>query len=387
MSVKKWPFDLKPLIVFWESTRACLLTCIHCRAEAILNPLPNELTYEEALRLVDDIKEFGSPYPVLVITGGDPVMRPDLWEIASYAAGSGIKVALAPSVTPLLNDAAVKKIADSGISAVSISIDSPYPEVHDSVRGVKGTWERSVGVVKGLMDYGVEAQVNTAVMRPTVEGLADMVGLLRRLNVSVWEVFYLVRVGKAQLSLDLTPPEWEDVSNFLYDASKYDIVIRTVEGPQFRRVALYRRHLESRGLDFARLTPPGQLYKSLVSRLKELLGEQGGESRAQTLGTRDGKGIVFVAYNGDVYPSGFLPVSAGNIRCDSLKRIYLESSLFRDLRAGKFEGRCGACEFKDLCGGSRARAYSIYGNPLAEDPACPYEPGYYAKLGIEVICR
>lgn len=385
MSARNWPLDVKPIIVFWESTKACLLTCIHCRAEAILKPLPGELNTEEALKLVDDILEFGSPYPVLVVTGGDPLMRGDLWDVISYALSRGIKIALAPSVTPLLNDATIKRIADIGVSAVSISIDSPYPEVHDRIRGVKGTWARSVEIVKSFNDYGVKVQINTVVMRPTVEGLADMVGLLRRLSVDTWEVFYLVRVGRAGSSLDLESWEWEDVSNFLYEASKYDLEVRTVEGPQFRRVVLYRRFLESRGLDFASITPPGTLYSRLVSRLRELLGRPAGEPRVQTAGTRDGRGIVFVAYNGDVYPSGFLPISAGNIRFKSLREIYVESKLFKDLRSANFKGRCGQCEFKFICGGSRARAYSTYGDPLAEDPACPYEPGLYGRLGFKIV--
>lgn len=385
LDFKSWPLDYKPMLVFWESTRSCLLTCIHCRAEAILKPLPGELSTSEAFKLIDDIRGFNSPYPILIITGGDPLMREDLWDIVSYATSYNIRVALSPSVTPLLNDANIKKITDSGVSAVSISVDSPNPEVHDGIRGIRGTWAKSIDAIRKLIDYNVKVQVNTVVMKPTVEGLADMVHLLRKLEVSTWEVFYLVRVGRAQAELDLTPWEWEDVSSFLYDASKYGLLVRTVEGPQFRRVVLYRRLLDSMGLDFESVTPPGELYLRLVSRLRELLGEPEGEAKAQTIGTRDGRGVVFIAYNGDVYPSGFLPVSAGSIRFKSLKEIYIESKLFRDLRSSVFRGRCGFCEFKSICGGSRARAYSIYGDPLAEDPACPYEPGFYSKLGFRVV--
>jgi len=379
-----WPLDTKPLIVFWESTKACLLSCIHCRAEAISRPLPGELSTEEAYKLVNDIAGFGAPYPLLVVSGGDPLMRRDLWDIVSYASGLGIRVSLAPSVTPLLDGGAIKRISEHGVSAVSISLDSPYPEVHDSIRGYKGVWARSVEVIKGLIDSGVRVQVNTVVMRPTVEGLPDMVDLLRRLGVTTWEVFYLVRVGRAQERLDLAPHEWEDVSHFLYEASKYGITVRTVEGPMFRRVAIARGYLESRGQDPDEVLRPGALYRALVKRLRDLLGPPSSEPKAQTLGTRDGRGIVFIAYNGDVYPSGFLPVGAGNIRSSSLKEIYLGSELFRDLRAGRFRGRCGVCEFREICGGSRARAYSIYRDPLAEDPACPYEPGSYTKLGINL---
>jgi len=377
-----WPLDSKPLIVFWESTKACLLSCIHCRAEAITRPLPGELGGREAYKLVDDILEFGAPYPLLVITGGDPLMRGDLWDIVSYASSLGVRVSLAPSVTPLLNDESIRRISESGVSAVSISLDSPFPEVHDSIRGYRGVWDRTVEVIRKLLDVGVKVQVNTVVMRPTVEGLPYMVNLLRKLDVNTWEVFYLVRVGRAQEKLDLRPDEWEDVSHFLYEASKYGLTVRTVEGPMFRRVTIARRYLESLGVDPDEVLKPGPLYRRLAQKLRELEGPPTSKPGAQTIGTRDGRGIVFIAYNGDVYPSGFLPVSAGNIRKSSLRSIYLESSLFKSLRAGFFKGKCGICEFKDVCGGSRARAFSIYGDPLAHDPACPYEPGSYAKLGI-----
>lgn len=380
----EWPLDTKPLIVFWESTKACLLSCIHCRAEAITKPLPGELSTNEAYKLVDYITEFGAPYPLLVITGGDPLMRGDLWDIVSYATKRGVRVSLAPSVTPLLDKNAIKRISEYGVSAVSISLDSPYPEVHDSIRGYRGVWSRTVEVIRELLDSGVKVQVNTVVMRPTLGGLPDMVNLLVKLGVSTWEVFYLVRVGRAQEKLDLTPYEWEDVSHFLYEASKYGLTIRTVEGPMFRRIAITRKQLESKGLDPDELLKPGQLYRNLVGKLRELLGPPTSDPKAYTVGTRDGRGVVFVAYNGDVYPSGFLPVSAGNVRNRSLKEIYLESDLFKKLRAGVFKGRCGVCEFKSICGGSRARAYSIYRDPLAEDPACPYEPGSYLELGLSV---
>jgi radical SAM protein len=383
MKRPSWPLDVKPLIVFWESTKACLLSCIHCRAEAIMKPLPGELSRDEAYKLIDYIRGFEAPYPLLVITGGDPLMRGDLWDVIRYALGHGIKVSLAPSVTPLLNSGTVKMISDSGISAVSISLDSPDPEVHDSIRGYRGVWDRTVKIIGELIDHGVRVQVNTVVMKPTVEGLPRMVQLLRKLNVSVWEVFYLVRVGRAQEKLDITPEEWEDVSHFLYEASKYGLTIRTVEGPMFRRVTIARRLAEAQGLDPS-VFKLGPTYRRLVEELRNLMGSPEFEAGAQTIGTRDGRGIVFIAYNGDVYPSGFLPVKAGNIRVSSLKEVYLESRLFKELRAGNFKGRCGVCEFKDICGGSRARAYSMYGDPLAEDPACPYEPGSYSKLGLEL---
>ncbi|MET1128724.1 MAG: TIGR04053 family radical SAM/SPASM domain-containing protein [Thermoproteota archaeon] len=372
-------FNRQPILVFWESTKACLLQCKHCRAEAIEKPLPGELTTEEAMDLVDQVASFGNPKPVFVVTGGDPLMRKDLWDIVSYAKGKGLRVALAPSVTPLLNREAIRKMVDAGVDGVSISLDSPYPDVHDGIRGYRGTWKRTVEVLRELVDTGMHIQVNTLIAKPTVEGLPDMVKLLRKLGVEVWEPFYVVPTGRAAREMDLAPHEWEDVGHFLYEASKYGLTVRTVEGPMFRRIALVRMAVEEEGLDPDGVLKPGPLYRRLLSRLRSL-AEEPGEPRAQTTGTRDGKGVVFVSHDGKVYPSGFLPLEVGDVRRESLVKIYRESPVLARLRSSKLEGRCGRCEFRDVCGGSRARAYSYTGDPFAEDPACPYEPGSLDKL-------
>jgi len=380
-----WPYDEKPLIVFWETTKACLLKCKHCRAEAITSALPGELTTEEGLRLIDEVASFGRPSPILVLTGGDALMRRDFWTLVDHAVSQGVRLAVAPSVTPLLTRDVAREMARRGVSAVSLSLDSPYPEVHDTIRGIPGTWRRTIRALEWFRDAGVRVQVNTVVMRETVSGLPDMVKLLLDLGIRVWEVFYLVPTGRAGRSMDLTPEEWEDVSHFLYEASKYGLKVRTTEGPMFRRVAIVRRLLEEAGrpdlveeLD----SSLGSLYRALTSRLRQLLGEPpgGAEPGAHTVATRDGRGIVFIDYKGNVYPSGFLPVPAGNIRVKSLREIYRGSTLFRMLRHGSFKGRCGVCEFRDVCGGSRARAYAYHGDVLAEDPACPYRPGGYSAL-------
>ena len=373
--MRGWPFSEKPLLVFWETTKACMLACKHCRAEAILHALPGELTTEEGMKLIDDIASFGKPTPILVFTGGDPLMRKDFWDLLEYALDQGVRASVAPSVTPLLTSEAISRMARTGVRMVSLSLDSPYPHVHDAVRGVPGTWQRTLWAVREFHKNGVRVQINTVVMRDTVEGLADMVPLLKRLGVKVWEVFYHIPVGRAGREGDLTAAEYEDVGNFLYEASKYGIMIRTVEGPSFRRIALVRRLIEEEGYEPPTEYPrPGRLYERLSSRLRELLGEPEGPPLAHTTGTMDGRGIVFISHNGNVYPSGFLPLSAGNIRHRSLVSIYRKSLLFRTIR-DKIKGRCGACEFRDICGGSRARAYAYTGDPYAEDPACPYKPG------------
>ena len=372
------PYDKKPLLVFWETTKACQLKCKHCRAEAILQALPGELTTEEGEKLIDSLTDFGRPYPILILTGGDPLMRKGILELIDRAVEKGIRVGLAPAVTPLLTEETIDKIVEHGVKAVSISLDSPFPEVHDAIRGIEGTWERTVWVIREFLKRNVSVQVNTVVMRETVEGLPEMVKLLKDLGVEIWEVFYLVPTGRGNFESDLRPEEWEDVTHFLYEASKH-LLVRTTEGPMFRRVAIMRKALEEKGTNPDEVLKPGELYFRLKRKLVELLGD-GGEARAQTMGTRDGKGIVFIAYNGNVYPSGFLPYSVGNVREKGLAEIYRNSELMRKLRSAEFKGRCGVCEFRDVCGGSRARAYAYHVDPLAEDPACPYEPGTYLKL-------
>jgi len=377
---RAWPFDEKPLLVFWETTKACMLACKHCRASAILEPLPGELSHEEAMKLLDDLAGFGKPLPILVFTGGDPLMRKDIWQLVARAKELGFRVALAPAVSPLLNDDAIRKMLDYGVDGVSISIDGARPETHDGIRGIPGVFKRSLEVVRKMIDVGLRVQVNTAVMRDNVLELPDMVKMLKDLGVTTWEVFYLIPVGRAQRELDLTPEEWEDVSHFLYEASKYGIVVRTTEGPMFRRVAVVRRLLELNGIEPDTVLETGALYRKLVGRLRELLGEPMGKPLASTTGTRDGKGIIFISHDGIVYPSGFMPYPVGSVRTQSIVSIYRNNVLLKKIRAAEFNGRCGVCEFRDICGGSRARAYILGGDPLGEDPACLYVPGGFSRL-------
>ncbi len=378
-----WPYDLKPLLAFWETTKACMLSCKHCRAEAITEPLPGELSTVEGKKLIGQVASFGKPSPILIFTGGDPLMRRDFWSLLDYAKSLGVRVSVAPSVTPLLTRETVTQLARAGIRMVSLSLDSPYEDVHDGIRGVAGTWRRTLEAVRWFQEEGVMVQVNTVVMRETVDGLPDMVKLLLDIGAVAWEVFYYIPVGRGGRESDLTPEEYEDVGHFLYEASKYGLTIRTVEGPSFRRIALVNRLREETGYEPPPAYPtPGSLYRELVSRLREILGDPRGPPRAHTTGTMDGRGIVFVAYNGNVYPSGFLPVSAGNVRVRSLVEIYRRSPLFRSLRRN-LKGRCGTCEFRGVCGGSRARAYAYTRDPYGEDPACLYKPGLIPASIVE----
>jgi radical SAM protein len=369
-------FNKRPILVFWEVTKACKLKCKHCRAEAIEEPLPGELTTEEGMSFIKGLLDFGRPYPVLILTGGDPLMRPDIYDLIAYARGLGIPVGLAPSVTPLLDEASITKLKKYGVRSISISLDSANPEIHDKIRGIEGHFSKTVESLRTFVANGFEVQVNTAVMRDNVNELADMAKLLVELGVKTWEVFFLIKVGRGTTADDITPTEYEDVLHFLYDASKYCMTVRTVEAPFFRRVTLWRRRDEraEKPCDPLLNYRLGSLYLYLSGRLKELLGEPRCSTMAYTVGTRDGKGIIFVAYNGDVSPSGFLPYRLGNVKSESLAKIYRENPILIKIREAKFGGKCGICEYRDLCGGSRSRAFAEYGDVLAEDPACIYIP-------------
>ncbi|MBI4728094.1 MAG: TIGR04053 family radical SAM/SPASM domain-containing protein [Acidobacteria bacterium] len=364
--------DRVPVLVFWETTRACPLACKHCRASAIHEPLPGELSTEEGLRFVQDVAGFGERPPALILTGGDPLARRDLLVLAARARSLGIPIGFAPSVSPSLYDGRLARLKEMGVKTVSISLDGARAETHDGVRGIPGHFGETLEALRRLVSDGFTVQVNTTVMRDNVEELADVAALLAGIGVHIWEVFFLIHVGRGSEVLETTPAENEDVCHFLYDASQHGFIVRTVEAPFFRRVAAWRR--EEPGADPASRFGLGPLYRRLAARLCEHLGEPVERPRAQTMGTRDGKGIVFVGYNGDVYPAGFLPLTLGNVRDTGIVDIYRDHPTLRAIRSAAFSGRCGVCEFRDLCGGSRARAFAAFGDPLAEDPACGYVP-------------
>lgn len=356
--------DQRPILVFWESTRACGLACRHCRAEAQFTPVPGELSTEEAEALIDSLAGFGSPPPVLVVTGGDALMRRDLDSLITRARQAGVHVAIAPSVTPLLTDERLAEIRALGVKVASLSIDGATPAIHDVMRGVPDHLAASVDAIRRMRAHDFVVQINTTVTPTTVFDLPAVAELLVRNDASIWEVFFLVNVGRGSALAELNPDEHEDVCQFLYDASMYGFIVRTVEGPMFRRIVRWRQQ----GHD----GPKGALYARLRSELEERLGPPHSESRAQARGTRDGRGIVFVSSTGEVTPAGFLPLVLGNVRERSLVDIYRNDPVMQRLRAADFEGPCGRCDHRELCGGSRSRAYAATGNPFASDPACAY---------------
>jgi len=359
-------FAKRPMLVFWEITRACLLACKHCRASATEGALPGELTTAEGFDLIDQVAGFGRPYPILVPHRRRLSAPRGRLHLVKHARDLGVPVALSPSVTPCLTPEMIERMVTSGVNAVSISLDGCTPATHDGVRGIPGHFEETIKAITALSAAGLTVQVNTTVMRANVDELADVADLISRAGAHIWEVFFLVQVGRGVDEDAVSPDEHEDICHFLYDASQHGFIVRTVEAPFFRRV-VYRRQAGDPG-------PNTELYQRLSGRLNELMGPEVGRPRAQTASTRDGKGILFVAHDGEVNPAGFLPLALGNVRDEPIAKIYRNDLLLRRIRAADFTGRCGRCEYADLCGGSRARAYASSGDPLGEDPACSYQP-------------
>lgn len=365
-------YSLRPLLLFWEMTRACPLACRHCRAHAQHTPMPGELTVAESETLLRDVKGFGSPSPIVVMTGGDPLTRPDLFDRLAQAKEQGTRVALAPAVSPALGGKNLERLRDNGVRAISISLDGATAETHEGIRQVPEHFGRTIATLRELVEAGFMVQVNTTVMRRNAEELGELAVLLKELGVDVWEVFYLVHVGRGRSVEELGPEECEDVAHFLFDAAQYGFIVRTVEAPFFRRVVTWRAN-EPDADPVARFGR-GPLYTRLSSVLRTRLGAPSERPKATSAGTRDGNGILFVAHDGSICPAGFLPLPLGNVRTDSIVDVYRESPVLKDIRAARFHGRCGRCEFAAICGGSRSRAFAATGDPLASDPACAYEP-------------
>ncbi|MFT3773065.1 MAG: TIGR04053 family radical SAM/SPASM domain-containing protein [Minicystis sp.] len=366
-------YDERPLLIFWEMTKACPLACAHCRAHAQHSAMPGELTTAEGERFLDDVVGFGSPSPILVLTGGDPLARPDFFHLLSYAHDRGVKVALAPAVSASLAGERLDRIKQLGVNAISISLDGATAATHEGIRQVPGHFQQTLDKLGELVARGFMVQVNTTVMRRNAEELGDVAVLLKKLGVHVWEVFFLVHVGRGTAVEELTAPECEDVAHFLFDAARYGFVVRTVEGPFFRRVVTWRADAGP-DVDPRSRFGLGPLYGRLSARLVSGLGAPMLNPKATSAGTRDGNGILFVAHDGGVCPAGFLPLSLGNVKERNVVDLYRNEPILQAIRRAEFKGRCGACEMREICGGSRSRAFAAFGDALAEDPACAYVP-------------
>ncbi len=378
----------RPFIIFWELTRACLLACKHCRAKAQTKPHPDELTTEEAFRVVDQIVEFGEPYPLVIITGGDPLMRKDLFEILEYVVSKGLRVAIAFSGTKLATKEKIERMKEIGVARIAISLDGSNSEIHDYFRGKTGTFETSLRILKDAKDVGISRQINTTVTTFNIFDLPNIMKICLENEVALWDVFFVVPTGRAKVEMMPSAQEFEDVLCWLYDVSKETpLNVKSSAACHLRRIEYMRDH----GIYDL---PLGETYRKLKERLEEIKRELGlegyrkdkkivagahGRSLADGIrrmtGITDGRGMFFISHIGEVYPSGFLPLVAGNVRESTLKEIYMNSPIFRDLKdPNRLKGKCGKCEYRFICGGSRARAYAMTGDYLAPEPRCIYVP-------------
>ena len=350
---RKSPYENAPARVYWEITGACDLACRHCRAEASPCADPNELSTRAAKKMLGQLAE-ADPKPTVIFTGGDPLKRADLWELIAHARGLGMGVSVSPSATPLLTEEAIDRLAAAGVSAISLSIDRVTAEAHDSLRGVPGCFERTLVAARRARAANLPFQVNTLVSRETVGDMPAILDLVKKIGAARWSLFFLVAVGRGTVLEAIDADEAERLLIWFAERAKEPgPVLTTTEAPFFRRVMLeQRRHDGHDGHDGQREAPKGH-----------------------SAGIRDGNGVMFIARDGAISPSGFLPLSAGTAKLENPLRVYRESALFRTLRdVDGFKGRCGICEYRAVCGGSRARAFTATGDPVAEDPLCAHVP-------------
>ena len=348
-------FDRAPFIVIWEVTRACALACLHCRADAIPRRNPLELTTLEGCHLIDRVRSFGDPPPLFALTGGDPMRRPDLVALVKHAVSVGLTAALTPSATAAVTKKRLAELRDAGLSRLAVSLDGPDRETHDAFRRVRGSYDWTMRIIEGATDLGIPLQINSTIGRLTYPHLRAMAARMREFPVVLWAVFFLIATGRGAALEQVSPEECEEVLQFLYDlAPTVPFGIKTTEAPHFHRVMLQRQG-------------PGDIGSESAPRRNMALRS----SRSVT----DGNGFLFIDHVGQVCPSGFLPLTCGNVRKDSLVDVYREHELFRRLRDhNALEGKCGRCEYRHVCGGSRARAYFATGSPCGSDPLCIYQP-------------
>ena len=339
-----------PFIVFWETTRACDLVCKHCRADAHPGRDPQELTFEEGTRLLDDVRAMGCP--LVVLTGGDPAKRPDLVELVRHGSSIGLHMALTPSATPLVTRGFLARLADAGLARLAVSLDGLSPASHDGFRGVAGSHARTLEILRDARELGLTTQVNTTVTDLNVADLEAIAAILSGLDITLWSVFFLVPTGRGEQLRVLAPDVAETVLQRIATISAtapFDV--KTTAAPHFRRVLL-QRHVK----------------RTNVVGLTDAIG------RAPR-GVNDGQGVLFVSHRGELHPSGFLPIPCGNVRSDAIADVYRTHATFTALRdPDRLGGKCGVCEFRRVCGGSRARAFATTGDMLAEEPACSWQP-------------
>ncbi|APE96230.1 TIGR04053 family radical SAM/SPASM domain-containing protein [Halodesulfurarchaeum formicicum] len=343
----------RPFVLIWEVTQACDLECEHCRADAQPERHPQELSTAAGKALLREAARFDENQ-LVVLSGGDPLARPDIPELIEYGTDLGLRMTLTPSGTSSLDPAVIDDLDAAGLKRLAVSLDGSSPANHDTFRGEPGTFEQTVTAAEYAGEQGIPLQVNTTVSQSTVDDLPAIADLVEDLGAVLWSVFFLVPIGRGRLLEPVSPERAESVMEWLLDqAAERSFGVKTTEAPHYRRVAIEAERSAA--------GTPGP---------DDAIGRRGG--------VRAGDGFAFVSHTGAVYPSGFLPLAAGSVRESSLVDIYRNSELFQALRdEDRFRGKCGACSYRTVCGGSRSRAYADTGDPFESDPLCPYVPPDY----------
>jgi len=346
-------YSQTPLNIYWEMTQACALACRHCRAEAVPEAHPSELTLDQGVDLLHQILDFGEPLPQLILTGGDPLARADLYELIDEANRIGIRISITPAATEALTRDVLVKLKEHAVEGLGLSLDGSTAERHDAIRGIPGTFDRTMQAIGWAQELEMPLQVNTLASAETADDIPAICELLMPYAVTRWSTFFLISVGRGTVLQPLSPEEAEQLMGWVFEKSRVaPFIVATTEAPSYRRVALERMRAEGMTGD--------EIKSSGVYR---------------GFGIRDGHGIVFVSHTGEICPAGFLPLVVGNVLEDRLADVYRNAPIFKNLHDPTLlEGRCGLCEYSSLCGGSRARAYAATGDPLATDPLCEYEP-------------
>lgn len=350
-------FQHSPLVVFYETTQACDLICQHCRACAQTRSHPGELSTRESMLLLEQLSEFSKP-PMVVLTGGDPLKRADVFDLVEHGTACGLSMSITPSATPLVTREALRRLRDAGIARVAVSLDGADAATHDAFRGVSGSFQRTLDILLTAESLGIPVQVNTTITPANSEQVDDMADLLSDQDIVLWSVFFLVPVGRGDAIERLTAEQYEQVFERLWcNAQRQPYTIKTTEAPHYRRYVIQNQLPSQTGRDAVNTRP--RVFSAL--------------------GVNDGKGVMFVGHTGFVYPSGFMPILCGVFPQQHVVDIYQRSPLMEALRdANRLEGKCRACEFRHICGGSRARAYAVNGNPFAQEPDCLYQPSAWA---------
>jgi radical SAM protein with 4Fe4S-binding SPASM domain len=382
-----------PRLIFWEVTKGCNLRCIHCRATATELMSPADLPTIKALDIISQIADFGSP--ILVLSGGEPLYRHDIFQLAEYATSRGLRTALATNGTLVTKDVA-EKIKQAGIKRVSISLDGSDAETHDSFRGIPGAFDAAVYGMRNLQALGVSVQINTTIARHNAGQLPAVLELARSLGADALHTFLLVPVGcGVDIAAEqmVAPEEYERMLNWFYDQSlEGGIELKATCAPHYFRVARQRKAADrlagrnqvaatapsSNGIGPTDMTMPGSTGINLKPGGGPPVGHSGhpGDMNAMTKGCLAGTGVCFISHEGEVFPCGYLPAIAGDLRKQSFAEIWNDSDVFAQLREDdNLKGKCGCCEFRHVCMGCRARAFAATGDFLAEEPFCVYEPG------------